>query len=558
MHSRLGPLLLRCGALRAEQWNEIVARQAANQAEPLPARIIDSGALAETDLLEHLRRECGLPVLHPDTTPIAPEILALVPAALAQRHHVIPMELSGGSVIIAMADPTDLSVIDELKFVTRYDVRPALAAVSSISTALARYYAPRTAPAPARAPTLRSVPEPTVLMEGAQTPTEDAPVIRLVHAILAEAIQCGASDVHIEPHSTALRVRYRCDGLLREVLRPPPQLKNAIGSRIKILGDLDIAERRLPQDGRLKLPLAEGAAVDVRISILPTLHGEKTVLRILDQRRVRLDLGGLGFDPQQLAGVRQALQRPHGMILVTGPTGSGKSTTLYAALEELNRESRNVLTAEDPVELEIAGVNQVQINEDIGFSFAAALRAFLRQDPDVIMVGEIRDPDTAAIAVKAALTGHLVLSTLHTNDTAASITRLVNMGIEPYLVAASLALVIAQRLVRRNCETCREPEPLADTLLARLGPTTHLVQPLVPTRGRGCPTCKDTGYKGRLALYEICPVSDALRRLIVRGASEAEIRDVAYAEGARSLRDSGLQRVHEGLTSIEEILRATL
>ena len=413
-------------------------------------------------------------------------------------------------------------------------------------------------PAPARAPTLRSVPEPTVLMEGAQTPTEDAPVIRLVHAILAEAIQCGASDVHIEPHSTALRVRYRCDGLLREVLRPPPQLKNAIGSRIKILGDLDIAERRLPQDGRLKLPLAEGAAVDVRISILPTLHGEKTVLRILDQRRVRLDLGGLGFDPQQLAGVRQALQRPHGMILVTGPTGSGKSTTLYAALEELNRESRNVLTAEDPVELEIAGVNQVQINEDIGFSFAAALRAFLRQDPDVIMVGEIRDPDTAAIAVKAALTGHLVLSTLHTNDTAASITRLVNMGIEPYLVAASLALVIAQRLVRRNCETCREPEPLADTLLARLGPTTHLVQPLVPTRGRGCPTCKDTGYKGRLALYEICPVSDALRRLIVRGASEAEIRDVAYAEGARSLRDSGLQRVHEGLTSIEEILRATL
>lgn len=553
MASRLLQILARCGALRADQLDSLASLQKQRR-EPLATTLVGIGALDESTLAEHLQRECGLPIVDPTLTPIAREILALLPAALAQRHHAIPMELAGRSLRIALVDPTDPSVIDELKFATRYDVRPAIAKVSEMQAALARYYG-NSSPAPASHPQVD--PAPSQRHAGVGT-GEDAPVIRLVHAIFAEAIQAGASDIHIEPEALALRVRYRCDGMLREALRPPAQLRNAIGSRIKILGDLDIAERRLPQDGRLKLPLAEGAQVDVRISVLPTLHGEKTVLRILDQRRISLDLSSLGLDQAQLAIVRQALQRPHGMVLVTGPTGSGKTTSLYAALAELDRESKNIVTAEDPVELELGGVNQVQINEDIGFTFAAALRAFLRQDPDVIMVGEIRDPDTAAIAVKAALTGHLVLSTLHTNDTAASITRLVNMGIEPYLVAASLALVIAQRLVRRTCDDCRAPERVAPELLARLGLSAMSGEPFTASRGRGCATCKGSGYKGRIALYEICPATESVRELILSGAPETTIREAARAGGMDSLRSHGLQRIRQGLTTIDEVLRVTL
>jgi len=543
--------LVRCGALRVEQLSEI-ARQAS---EPLVAALLGGGVLDEETLVDLLRRECGLPVLDPQHAPIAREILALIPSALAQRHLVIPMDLSGTTLTIAMADPTDLAVIHELKFAARYDVRPALARLSSIQAALARYYG-RHSPAPP--PSTVAERPPTAATSRELGNGEEAPVIRLVHAILAEAIQAGASDVHIEPAAHAVRVRYRCDGVLREVLRPPVQLKNAIGSRIKILGDLDIAERRLPQDGRLKLPVTRDSEVDVRISVLPTLHGEKTVLRILDQSRVRLDLAELGLDPHPLALVRQALQRPHGLILVTGPTGSGKSTSLYAALEELNRESRNILTAEDPVELEITGVNQVQINEDIGLTFAATLRAFLRQDPDVIMVGEIRDAETAAIAVKAALTGHLVLSTLHTNDTAASITRLVNMGVEPYLVAASLTLVVAQRLVRRTCKTCLAPDTVSPEILARLGLPAAEEPSFTAMHGSGCGACHDTGYKGRLAVYEVLTANEPVRRLILRGAAESEVRAAAQADGMSSLRDCALRRVGDGLTSIEEVLRVTL
>ncbi len=547
-NSRLLQLLVRAGLVTLEA----APAKSAAQAQAVVVSLIQAGVVSEEQVVDLLRRESGIAAWEPSPEAIPKEIASLVSAALARKHFLMPVRLSASQLTVAMVDPTDMAVIHELKFITRYDIRPLPGRLSDIRSALDKYYPP----GPSVPTTGSSTPEPqaipTDLGNGA-----DAPVIRLVQAILSEAIQANASDVHIEPSAEAVRVRYRCDGVLREVLRPPHQLKNAIGSRIKILGDLDIAERRLPQDGRLKLTLAPGEAVDVRISVLPTLHGEKTVLRILDQRRARLGLESLGLDPPQLDLVRQALQRPHGLILVTGPTGSGKSTSLYAALEELNRESRNILTAEDPVEVEIPGINQVPINEDIGLTFATALRAFLRQDPDVIMVGEIRDGDTAAIAVKAALTGHLVLSTLHTNDTVASITRLVNMGVEPYLIAASLDLVVAQRLVRRTCRQCTIPDILtqearAPSLTDKPATAAH------NTRGRGCPQCNGTGYRGRLAIYEVLAASDSLRQLILRSASEEELRSMAHAQGSSSLRDSGLRRVSEGVTSMEEILSATL
>jgi len=531
----LGQVLVRCELVQRQSLDALLAQPGSDPALPLAARLVDGGFVGDSELVDCLRRECGFTVVDPARTPVPPEVLSLLPAATARRHLVVPLELSGSTVTMAMSDPTDLALLHELKFMIRYDVRPALASVANLRTALIRHYPPDTA----AGNDVAARPATVATRHESEVPGEDAPVIRLVHAILADAAQQGASDIHIEPTVDSVRVRYRLDGALHDTLRPPGALRNAIASRIKILGDLDIAERRLPQDGRLRLPLPTGGEIDVRISVLPTLHGEKIVLRLLDPRRVRLDLSTLGMEVQQVETLRQALQRPHGMILVTGPTGSGKTTTLYAALAELNHPSRNILTAENPIEFELAGINQLQTNDDIGLDFATALRAFLRQDPDVIMLGEIRDAETASIAVKAAMTGHLVLSTLHTNDTAATITRLVDMGVAPYLVAASLSLVVAQRLVRRRC-------------LHRVRDDADAV-----TQPTSCPHCKGSGFAGRLALYEMCPISHVLRDLILRHAAESAIRDAAHAEGMTTLREQGLRRAHEGLTSPEEVLRAT-
>jgi type IV pilus assembly protein PilB len=387
--------------------------------------------------------------------------------------------------------------------------------------------------------------------------TEDAPVVRLVNMILVDAVKRGASDIHIEPYEKDFRVRYRMDGVLYEIMRPPLRLRNAITSRIKIMSQLDIAERRLPQDGRIRLVLGKEKEVDFRVSVLPTLFGEKVVLRILDKSALQLDLAMLGFDEEQLRKFRDAVHQPWGMCLVTGPTGSGKTTTLYSALSELNKSSENISTAEDPVEINMRGINQVQMKDDIGLNFASALRSFLRQDPDIIMVGEIRDFETAETAVKAALTGHLVLSTIHTNDAPSTINRLLNMGVEPFLVTASLILICAQRLVRKICKECKEPVPTSPEVLMNIGYSEEEAKTVQPMKGKGCRNCNDTGYKGRISCYEIMPLTDELKEAIMQGFSSIELKREAMRLGMKTLRQSGLAKVKAGVTTIDEVLRVT-
>ncbi|MFM8412563.1 MAG: GspE/PulE family protein, partial [Alphaproteobacteria bacterium] len=387
--------------------------------------------------------------------------------------------------------------------------------------------------------------------------TEEAPVVKLVNALLADAIKRRASDIHIEPYERVLRVRFRIDGVLHEIMQPPVKLKNAITSRIKVMSSLDIAERRLPQDGRIKVRISAGE-IDLRVSTLPTLFGEKVVLRILDKTATHMDIARIGFSETAIRTFRSAIHKPHGMILVTGPTGSGKTTTLYAALTELNDIETNISTAEDPVEYNLVGINQVQTHDDIGLNFAAALRAFLRQDPDVIMVGEIRDFETAEIAVKAALTGHLVLSTVHTNDAPSTVNRLLNMGIEPFLIGSSVNLILAQRLARLNCPKCSQPVEIPAEVMVDLGISAEQAEPVIGKRGAGCPTCSGTGFRGRCALYELMPMSDAIREMVLAGASATELKQQAMQEGMETLRQSGIVKIRAGLTTPEEILRVTI
>jgi type IV pilus assembly protein PilB len=387
---------------------------------------------------------------------------------------------------------------------------------------------------------------------------EDAPVVKLVNLILTDAIKKGASDIHIEPYEKTFRVRYRIDGVLHEVMKPPIKLKNAIVSRIKIISQLDIAERRLPQDGRIKLKLSKSMEMDYRVSVLPTLFGEKVVMRLLDKSNLQLDMTKLGFEQKALNDFMSAIHRPWGIVLVTGPTGSGKTTTLYSALSDLNKISENISTAEDPVEFNLLGINQVQIHEDIGLNFAASLRSFLRQDPDIIMVGEVRDYETAEIAIKAALTGHLVLSTLHTNDAPSTVNRLLNMGIEPFLVSSACNLILAQRLARKICKDCRTKMPSAEKVLIDLGVPPAEAARMEVFKGSGCATCGGTGYKGRIALYEVMPFSETIKELVLNGASSSEIKRAAVREGMKTLRMSGVTKVGEGVTTIEEILRVTM
>jgi len=552
MTSRLADLLRRRGVLDAEQHATALAAQR-EQSGGLAGCLVRLGLVSEERLVCTLAAEYGLPVVDPRTADVPRAALDAVPHALARRHELVPLGLEGARLTVAMADPTNAAAVSDLTFLCGLDVRVALASPAAVHQAIDRLYGPATELADALSGLGLATPaaDPVVETDAA---SEQAPVVRFVNALLAEAVRRQASDIHIEPYARSLRIRFRVDGVLCEVTPPPPALAAAITTRVKVMAQLDIAERRLPQDGRLQVTMAGGSELDVRVSVLPTLFGEKVVLRLLDHGSLQRRLDTLGLASAALAQLRAALARPHGLVLATGPTGSGKTTTLYGALAELNTASINISTVEDPVEVQLHGVNQVATRDDLGLSFAAVLRAFLRQDPDVIMVGEIRDLETADIAVKAALTGHLVLSTLHTNDASSAITRLLDMGIPPFLVAGALVLVAAQRLVRVVCPRCAVPAPVAIAVLRSAG---WAGEPFVPRHGAGCADCSGTGFRGRAAIYELMTSSDALREKMVGGASVLELRRLACAEGMETLRQGGLRMAARGLTTIAEVLRVT-
>ena len=559
MSSRLGDLLQRRGDLSAEQ----LARALDQQREhggALSTHLVRLGFITEETLLSYLQREYRLPVVDLGSLEVPREVLNVVPQALVMKHHLIPTNLVRSTLTLAMADPSNLMAINEVKFLTGYDVKVAVAAPAALQQAIERYYEANTSYQDVLdqignedVELVRT--DDDVDLKDLERATEEAPVVRLVNAVMTDAIRKRASDIHIEPYEKVLRIRFRIDGVLYEIMQPPLRLKNAITSRIKVMANLDIAERRLPQDGRIKMKLSGNKEMDFRVSVLPTMAGEKVVLRLLDKSNLQLDMTKLGFEEQALKHFKEAICKPYGMVLVTGPTGSGKTTTLYSALAELNKLSTNISTAEDPVEFNLVGINQVQMHEDIGLNFAAALRAFLRQDPDVIMVGEIRDFETAEIGIKAALTGHLVLSTLHTNDAPSTVNRLLNMGVEPFLVASSVNVILAQRLARVICSHCKEPNPVSVDVLREMG---WAGEPFTPCRGAGCPNCGGTGFRGRIALYEVMTMSDGVREQILAGATALDLKRTAIQDGMKTLRQSGLEKVAQKMSTLEEVLRVTM
>ncbi len=565
--NRLGELLVREKLISLQQLKEAQNDQA-KSGNNLSYTLAKLGYISDGEITDFLSAQYRLPSVNLDEYDIEEDVIKLVAKDVCEKHRVIPVSRSGSSLIIAMADPTNLHAIDDIKFLTGYNVEPVVASETAVHGAIDRYYST----GPSYDEVMAdfelgdddidfSSDEEDVNAVELEKASEDAPVVRLVNVILLNAIRKGASDIHIESYERRMRVRYRVDGVLCEEMTPPHKLKNALSSRLKIMSQLDIAERRLPQDGRIKLKLGKDREMDFRVSILPTLWGEKTVLRLLDKSNLQLDMSKLGFDPKPLADFKWAVSQPWGMVLVTGPTGSGKTTTLYSALSELNKPDINISTAEDPVEYNLHGINQVQMHDEIGLNFAMALRAFLRQDPDVVMVGEIRDFETAEISVKAALTGHLVLSTLHTNDAPATISRLLNMGVEPFLITASVNLVLAQRLARRVCADCKTPFEPDPSALADLGFTGEQLEEARQNRlyhGAGCQTCNGSGYKGRVALYEVMRFNEELKEMVLQGASTAELKAAAIRGGMCSLRMSGIKKILQGMTTMEEVLRVTM
>ena len=564
MNERIGELLVKENLLSSEQLSK-AREEAAVQGRRLGAQITALGFMDENELSEFVAKQYGVPSINLADFTIEPEVLALIPEDVATKHNVVPVNRAGSTLILATADPSNIFALDDIKFLTGYNIQPVVASEQSIRAAIETYYAE---------------PEEDILddvMAGFDDAgidvvmgedeedarkmakeAEDAPVVKLVNLILTDAIKKNASDIHIEPYEKSFRVRYRIDGLLYEVMKPPLKLKNALTSRLKIMSELDIAERRLPQDGRIKLKLGKGREMDFRVSVLPTLFGEKVVLRLLDKSNLQLDMTKLGFEQRQLDNFQHSIHQPFGMVLVTGPTGSGKTTTLYSALSELNKTSENLSTAEDPVEFNLAGINQVQMHEDIGLNFAACLRSFLRQDPDIIMVGEIRDFETAEIAVKAALTGHMVLSTLHTNDAPSTINRLLNMGIEPFLVASAVNCIVAQRLARRICSQCVADDPdVEKQQVIDAGLSEEEARSYQPRRGKGCGNCSDTGFKGRVAIYEVMVMTDQLKEFVLNGASGTEIKREAIRGGMCTLRRSALNKMLEGVTTLSEVFRVS-
>ena len=564
--SRLGELLVRERLISAEQLHK-AQDTSRRSGEGLSLVLVKSGALHEEDLTQFLSRQYGVPSVNLGEFEIEPEVIALVPREIARKNRVIPMNRSGNALIVATSDPSNVVALDDLKFLTNYNIEVVVASGAAIAEALNKYYEDKHELATFNMDEVMGELDEDVEFsreeEGddnlldLERASEDAPVVKLCNVILLNAVKKGASDIHIEPYEKSYRVRYRVDGVLQEEMTPPLKLKAALTSRIKIMAHLDIAERRLPQDGRIKLKMGRGKEMDFRVSVLPTLFGEKIVLRLLDKGNLQLDMTKLGFEPGQLAEFKRAIELPYGMVLVTGPTGSGKTTTLYSALQELNQISDNISTAEDPVEFNLPGINQVQMHNVIGLNFATALRAFLRQDPDIIMVGEIRDFETAEIGVKAALTGHLVLSTLHTHDAPSSINRLLNMGIEPFLVTASVNLIVAQRLARKICGECKEEMPAQPQTLIDIGMSPEDAASVKLFKGRGCRNCNDTGYKGRVALYEIMVLSEELKEMVLQGGSTAELKMEAIRLGMQTLRQAGIRKIIESVTTPEEVIRTT-
>ena len=561
MEPRIAELLVRGGIVSREQLTQAQDKERENGSS-VPKELVKLGFTTDDALTEFLAAQFGIEKVELNPAEIEDSVFNLVPAHLVQKHQIIPIKLLGSNLTVAMADPTELVAINEVKFITGYGVRVVAASASAIRKTLEHRFGGVSYDDVLKKfgdSEMEVIHESDdVNLQELQQATMEAPVVTLVNAILADAAKRRASDIHIEPYEKAFRVRFRVDGVLHEIMSPPMRLKNPLVSRLKVMAGLDIAERRLTQDGRIKLKMGMHGELDIRVSVLPTLFGEKVVMRLLDKSNLQLDMAKLGFDPQTLADFQEAIHKPYGMILITGPTGSGKSTTLYSALSELNKPDVNISTAEDPVEYNLMGINQVQVREHIGLTFAAALRSFLRQDPDIIMVGEMRDLETAQIGVKAALTGHLVLSTLHTNDAPSTVDRLLNMGIETFLLTSSLNLIAAQRLVRKICERCKEPVETNPEALITLGVDPTDVSAGFPTfAGRGCANCNDTGYKGRLAIYEIMVMHEALRELILRGASTIDLKREAVKLGMSTLRMSALNKVRTGLTTIAETLRVT-
>jgi type IV pilus assembly protein PilB len=562
MAAKLGEILLKANLISESQLEQALAQQK-GEGGRIGSILIRLGFVNEEDVAQCLGQKYGIPYISLDTQTIDAAVTQLIPPTIAQKHLVIPVSKAGTILTMAMADPTNVFAVDDVKFMTGLNVRLMIATESSVRRAIDRYYDSSetlqnvmASIEDASMEVMEEQDDPNLNVGELKQAVEEAPVIKLVNLILAEAIKRGASDIHAEPYEKAFRIRFRIDGILYEVMSPPMSMKNAIISRLKIMADLDISERRLPQDGRMKVKF-KAREVDFRVSTLPTLFGEKVVMRLLDKSNLMLDMSKLGFAPQALAAFEDAIRAPYGMILVTGPTGSGKTTTLYSALDRLNQLETNLMTAEDPVEFNIRGINQVQIREHIGLTFAAALRAFLRQDPDVIMVGEIRDYETAEIAVKAALTGHLVLSTLHTNDAPSAVTRLLNMGIEPFLVASSVILILAQRLLRRVCMQCKISVVVPTNALVDVGLTQEEATAMTCYKGRGCEVCSGTGYKGRIAIYEVLSLTPELRDLVLSGTSALEIKRAAIQQGMRTLRMSGLEKLKEGITTVQEVVRVT-
>ena len=571
MSARLGEILIKEKLINDDQLKQALVYQQKNGGR-LGTCLIKMGLISDDVITEVLSRQYGVPSINLKYYEVDPAVIKLIPQDTAIRYQIVPLSRVGATLTIAMTDPTNVFAMDDIKFMTGFNVEPVVASETSVSEAIAKFYGEvhsgeeltrvmKDLGADDAGDLELAAEEQEMDLASLEKAAEEAPIIKLVNLILTDAVKRGASDIHIEPYERELRVRFRVDGILQSVMTPPLKLKDAMTSRVKIMAKLDISEKRLPQDGRIMIKYRHNSRIkelDFRVSTVPTLFGEKLVMRLLDKENLRLDMTKLGFEPESLVKFERAILRPYGMVLVTGPTGSGKTNTLYSSVSRLNTPDTNIMTAEDPIEFQLAGINQVQMKDQIGLNFASALRAFLRQDPNIILVGEIRDFETAEIAVKAALTGHLVLSTLHTNDAPSTISRLMNMGIEPFLVATSVNLICAQRLVRRICGNCKEPLELPQQTLLDAGFTPEEAKSATIFHGKGCATCNKNGYKGRVGLYEVMEVTDELRELILVGASALELKKKALDVGMISLRRSGLTKVTQGQTTLDEVLRETV
>jgi type IV pilus assembly protein PilB len=590
--ARLGEMLVKAKIISEDQLKQALEEQSKSGGR-LGYNLAKLNILEEAEIVSFLSKQYGVPSINLVDFEVDPGIIKLIPSKTAKKYQLVPISRTGGTLTLAMADPTNVFALDDIKFMTGYNVEPVVASETAIEDAIMKYYESGGFgggkadisgddysldgmddggfDGEMSVGEMVDVDEFDTLVQGAVDDVEvvessdedfmggevEAPIIKLVNGVLIRAYKMKVSDVHIEPYEKVMRVRYRLDGVCKTMMNLPLKIRNAVISRIKIMSKLDIAERRLPQDGRIKMKLGRRAEIDFRVSVLPTLFGEKIVLRLLDKANLQLDMTKLGFEEEALADFIEAIHKPFGMVLVTGPTGSGKTTTLYSALADLNTDDVNIMTAEDPVEFNLMGINQVQMHDEIGLNFAASLRSFLRQDPDIILVGEIRDYETAEIGIKAALTGHMVLSTLHTNDAPATINRLLNMGVEPFLVASAVIMVVAQRLARKVCESCKQVIDLPAAALIDVGFTEEEAGTITCYKGEGCSSCGGTGYKGRVALYEVMVVTDLVKQIILQGGTTFEIKEAAMESGMKSLRQSGLQKIKEGMTTVEEILRVT-